>query len=115
MNSKGELDDAAGACFCLPRALEVRNDHNILTVMKPGITVTVQKPNSRPVTGKLRSNCDFPIHSFKKSVSVVLQAVAEVLDPCINSEGGYFEENDDQKQKQVFIQLPTHSRYLSTT
>jgi hypothetical protein len=80
----------------LPRALEVRNGQNILRVMKPGLTVTAQKPNSRPVTGKLRNNEHFPTHIFKKSVSVVPQAVANVLDPCINSEGDYLEENDDQ-------------------
>jgi len=64
--------------------------------MKPEFTVTAQKPNSRPVTGKLRSNHHFLTHSFKKSVSLVPQAVAEVLNPCINSEGDYLEENDDQ-------------------
>jgi hypothetical protein len=59
-------------------------------MMKPEFTVTAQKPNSRPVTGKLRSNHDFPTYGFKKSV---LQAVEDLLDPCINSEGCYFEEN----------------------
>jgi len=77
----GELDDAAGAFYCLPRALEVRNNQNILRVMKPGFTVTAQKPNSRPVTGKLRSNHHFRTNNFEKSVSVVPQAVGEVLDP----------------------------------
>jgi hypothetical protein len=81
---------------CLPRALEVRNDQNILRVMKLGFTVIAQKPNSRPVTGKLRSNQHFPTHSFKISVSVVPQAMEDVLDPCINSGGDYLEENNDQ-------------------
>jgi len=80
---------------CLPKALEVRNDQSILSGMKSGFTVAAQKPNSRPVTGKLRSNHHFPTHNFKKSVSVVLKAVAEMLDPCINS-GDFSEENDDQ-------------------
>jgi hypothetical protein len=77
------------------KLFEVRNDQSFLSVMKPGFTVTAQKSNSRPVTGKLRSNRHFPTHNFKKSVSVVLKAVAEMLDPCINS-GDFLEENDDQ-------------------
>jgi len=64
--------------------------------MKPGFTVIAQNSNSRPVTGKLRSSQNFHTHSFKISVSVVPQAMADVLDTCINSEGDYLEENDDQ-------------------